>query len=338
MKNYSLVFSGGGAKGAYEAGVWKAMKELHLDQRIRNVSGTSVGSLNGVLFTQGSFEQAMSIWQDIQMDQILTPENNMNIDKCELDDSTKAQLTNYVKNNMPSSVCKISWLCNFDKIFHKIMLPLYIKSMNDITLSVARRLVPLFLQIVKRLVIYHDIEGAVLITFHVITSLLKDGLFSQAGLQKIIDENLNVGLLQISNKKLCINAYNLSQLKKERFLVDKTNVSYVDKILLASSALPFIYDPVMINGNEYCDGGIPVVGDNVPIDTVYDKDDDIIVIVMSEDYKLPAKFDENRVHVVKPEVSLGGMFDGTLNFRENYTDKLLKLGYEDGLKQLSNLV
>lgn len=45
-----LVLSGGGAKGAFQAGVWKAMCELGLADRVRVISGTSVGAINGAAF------------------------------------------------------------------------------------------------------------------------------------------------------------------------------------------------------------------------------------------------------------------------------------------------
>lgn len=45
-----LVLSGGGAKGAFQAGVWKAMHELGLTKRVRVISGTSVGALNAAAF------------------------------------------------------------------------------------------------------------------------------------------------------------------------------------------------------------------------------------------------------------------------------------------------
>lgn len=46
-----LVLSGGGAKGAYEVGVWQAICEAGLDGRIGAMSGSSVGSLCAVLFS-----------------------------------------------------------------------------------------------------------------------------------------------------------------------------------------------------------------------------------------------------------------------------------------------
>ena len=40
----AVVLSGGGSKGAYEIGVWKALRKLHISYDI--VTGTSVGALN----------------------------------------------------------------------------------------------------------------------------------------------------------------------------------------------------------------------------------------------------------------------------------------------------
>lgn len=45
-----LVLSGGGAKGAFQAGVWRAMCELGVADRVEAVSGTSIGALNGAAF------------------------------------------------------------------------------------------------------------------------------------------------------------------------------------------------------------------------------------------------------------------------------------------------
>ena len=38
----AIVLSGGGSKGAYQIGVWKALKKMHIDYDI--VTGTSVGA------------------------------------------------------------------------------------------------------------------------------------------------------------------------------------------------------------------------------------------------------------------------------------------------------
>ena len=49
-KKTALVLSGGGSRGAYEIGVWKALKGLRI--RIDLVTGTSVGAINGALVAQ----------------------------------------------------------------------------------------------------------------------------------------------------------------------------------------------------------------------------------------------------------------------------------------------
>ena len=73
MKGTALVLSGGGGKGAYEIGVWKAMRETGADKKIRAVSGASVGGLNGALFVQGDYERAEHIWLTMTAEKILTP-------------------------------------------------------------------------------------------------------------------------------------------------------------------------------------------------------------------------------------------------------------------------
>ena len=69
MQPYGLVFAGGGAKGAYEMGVWKALRDM--DIPICAVVGASIGALNGALLAQGDFDKAMRVWRDISMEQVL---------------------------------------------------------------------------------------------------------------------------------------------------------------------------------------------------------------------------------------------------------------------------
>ncbi len=62
VPHFGLVLSGGGGKGAYEVGVWKAFIEYGLAQKIRVLSGTSVGGLNSALFAIEPYEKIESIW------------------------------------------------------------------------------------------------------------------------------------------------------------------------------------------------------------------------------------------------------------------------------------
>lgn len=66
---FGLVLEGGGAKGAYQIGAWKALRELGID--IKGVAGTSVGALNGAMIIQDDFEKAYEVWHDMSFSKIL---------------------------------------------------------------------------------------------------------------------------------------------------------------------------------------------------------------------------------------------------------------------------
>lgn len=67
-KAYAIALEGGGAKGAYEVGVWKALDEA--DVRFDAVAGTSVGALNGAMMVMGELEQALRLWENIRFSQV----------------------------------------------------------------------------------------------------------------------------------------------------------------------------------------------------------------------------------------------------------------------------
>ncbi len=59
----ALVLGGGGSRGAYEIGVWQAVRELGIPIDI--VTGTSAGAINGALIAQDAFDLAVSLWREI---------------------------------------------------------------------------------------------------------------------------------------------------------------------------------------------------------------------------------------------------------------------------------
>ncbi|OUL17483.1 patatin-like phospholipase family protein [Nostoc sp. 106C] len=73
---FGLVLTGGGAKGAYQAGALKYIAELGLVPQI--IAGTSIGALNGaVLSSSHSFPQAVQhlnqLWDQLGQSDILRP-------------------------------------------------------------------------------------------------------------------------------------------------------------------------------------------------------------------------------------------------------------------------
>lgn len=63
-KKTALVLSGGGSRGAYEAGAWQALAELGI--RIDIVTGTSVGAINGAMVVQGDLDNTVRLWKEIE--------------------------------------------------------------------------------------------------------------------------------------------------------------------------------------------------------------------------------------------------------------------------------
>lgn len=68
-KEYGLVLEGGGARGAYQIGAWKALTEAGI--KINAVAGTSVGALNGALICMGDVEKAEKIWNEITYSRVM---------------------------------------------------------------------------------------------------------------------------------------------------------------------------------------------------------------------------------------------------------------------------
>lgn len=68
-KEYGIVLEGGGAKGAYQIGAWRALQEAGV--RIRGVAGTSVGALNGAMICMGDLERAEQIWENISYSKVI---------------------------------------------------------------------------------------------------------------------------------------------------------------------------------------------------------------------------------------------------------------------------
>lgn len=68
----ALVLGGGGSRGAYEIGVWQALRELGIPIDI--VTGTSVGAINGALVAQDAFDLAVSLWREIDTSMVFDME------------------------------------------------------------------------------------------------------------------------------------------------------------------------------------------------------------------------------------------------------------------------
>lgn len=95
----AIVLAGGGTKGSYEVGVWRALNELGIDYQI--VTGTSIGSINGVFMASGEYERAYTLWDTIRMENMM--EDGINLTETlegmlEQKDAIRPFLKKYMKN------------------------------------------------------------------------------------------------------------------------------------------------------------------------------------------------------------------------------------------------
>ncbi|MDA3849801.1 MAG: patatin-like phospholipase family protein [Spirochaetaceae bacterium] len=76
QESYCLVLSGGGAKGVYHIGVWRALQEL--DIKVDAFVGNSIGAIVAGFLAQGQYEELENLGKNIGLDFLLNiPESMM---------------------------------------------------------------------------------------------------------------------------------------------------------------------------------------------------------------------------------------------------------------------
>lgn len=183
--------------------------------------------------------------------------------------------------------------------------------------------------------IFHDVkeflESATLDQF--IKSARTDGLCSRTGLIKIMDEHIDFDKIRNYQKEIYVTiakVVNGTPVAEYHTLRDKTD-EQIRKLLLASSALPVIYDAVDIDGIMYRDGGI---ADNVPIKPLRDSGLKNFYVLRHSEGKVT--FTENsengeRELLIRPSHEIGDFLSGTVDFSHKSILYRMALGYYDGL-------
>ncbi len=64
---YALALGGGGTRGAFEVGVWQALKDLGI--RVSAIAGTSIGAVNGAIFASGC--DGEELWKSIKAQDVV---------------------------------------------------------------------------------------------------------------------------------------------------------------------------------------------------------------------------------------------------------------------------
>lgn len=153
-------------------------------------------------------------------------------------------------------------------------------------------------------------------------------------ISKYIDfDKIRHGKYQIYNSICRLDDDSDKMVPEYRRLSDYDEAT-VKKILLASTALPLIYEAVEIDDNYYRDGGIC---DNEPVAPLYDMGIRQFIIIGMTHGKVfnTERWKDASFITIYPSHDLGKLFEGTLNFSEKAIDFREMLGYKDGLRAIN---
>ena len=95
-----LALCGGGAKGSYEAGCFKAFEELGISFDI--VTGTSIGCLNAAMYCQHDLDRDYELWQKLTVNMVM--KYGFNFDRLDI--------LNGIKNNKNSIAFLLQYVTN----------------------------------------------------------------------------------------------------------------------------------------------------------------------------------------------------------------------------------
>lgn len=269
--NIGLVLAGGGAKGAYETGVFKAMWELQLVNQIKVISGTSIGAVNALLLAMNNEKTCHNSWNNLSYSRFIFSQENSRKKKV-------AELLARVKN-----------ISNDQGIIEQLRG-------GDIA------------------------------------------LLSQMGVEKFIEEYVDMKVIRDSGKRIYACAYNIDEERPEYFCLNDYNEEEMKNIVLASCAIPYVFKPIMFKNHRYADGGINVYSrlkhnaDNVPLAPIRHHECDIIIVVhlSNKDTATTRYGDMKNIVEIYPSTSLefiNGI--GTINMHKSTLYQNIEMGYRD---------
>lgn len=233
-----LVLGGGGAKGAYQAGVLKALKEYKILKHVDCISATSIGALNSMKVLEKDIDGCLDIWKNVN---------------------------------------------------------------KDIAMSKSSLL----------------------------TKIKTKSIFSRDGFIKLAEEKINFKKVSKSKIDCYVVATPISKKVKDapcEFLVNGKEKQDILSYLLASSALPVVFEPVVINGIKYMDGyGIS----NTPVETLKNKGCNVIFVVPLKDTSDASKYSDDETFIIDfvSTTNDQGIKDGTLDFVSSRCIERIEQGY-----------
>ena len=347
-ESFGLVLSGGGAKGAYEVGVWKALDDYGITDEIKVISGSSVGALNAALFVCTDTKTAETLWrEEVGYSSFLMP-----------DTSSFSEVASFAVRNAKNNLAKKQLEDNpygLDENLSETDSE-FIRSILDGLIFVADTGLGLAKGTLNN------------ISEYIFSSAHSDGLFTRDALSELMGKYVTLGKINKSgvdvyataipkDGQLVLNAlfkfFGTDSVHYFKLNEQLTNEN-VHSILMASSSFPLVYDSTLLPADiiedgaqvgksyEYIDGGFESVGGrNTPVAPVAKRSDvdTILIVYLKSEQELEDSISDyfvdddelngkTKIEIV-PSKNLGTLINGTVNFDPENISDLIDLGYED---------
>ncbi|MDQ8936251.1 patatin-like phospholipase family protein [Acinetobacter rudis] len=309
-----LVLSGGGAKGAYHVGVVKALAEYGIEADA--IAGASIGALNGSLLAtsqsmQQGYQRLNKVWQQLsQQSPLKLQSKNVFIP------SYMVLLASFgLRFNTPNMVRYIAYRSGKELLQRFNIYPEYLKSLEEKLTGPESVLdnTPLT-SLIDEYLQWDDLKRGIPLY---VSAYKSDG-----------------GLLDLMG---CIAA--MLDIKdtapSEFFCLQQLSEQNWKNALMASAALPLLYESQKIDGQAYTDGGQggwKTVQGNTPITPLINAGCNLVIVSHLSDGSLwdRHRFPDTTVIEIRPqkEINRDGMRD-LLAFKPSRIGEWIEQGYTD---------
>lgn len=165
--------------------------------------------------------------------------------------------------------------------------------------------------------------------------LLNLGFLNPEPLQNILDKNVNYQRILESKTKFIICTTNLHYKNiKEFHIAEELGINKLPRILWASISIPFLFPSGKLKGDIKMDGGLPVVGENVPINAVIHEDLDVIIVIYTKREDIPVIQHKQGKLIINIYPDEKYHFNKALKFDTDFIHQLIN----DGKKDAENFI
>ena len=307
-----LVLSGGGAKGAYEVGVWKALCEAGVADRITVFSGTSVGAINAALLASvRDPDKCAQIWREEVGGAFVCNTNAVRDAVQSTLNDLDTMIREVKKDKKPDEeLTQGDWIKICSLVATSAILKLG-KQGNE------------------------AMSGASNTVGVCDSSRLRDAL------RRTLPERWSarspvVYATAVAKARGAARSFKLNGNARERVI----------DCVMASAAIPGVFESVEIDGVAYVDGGYEQRGgDNAPLKPVCENHPEVktvIVVYLNGEERIKrrvasALFPDVKIVEIIPSQDIGGRFlglQGVVDCSPEKVESLISLGYSDAKRVL----